>query len=424
MKQIKIDCVNYFKQSTVWKIVLSKFKEKYYSYGRFSGKVILKNLQMQEVEELEGFFGKSFHGQKSITISAEKFKKALEASRYGEVTPEELLENFFGEPLIGKKAQKELQEQKKQGILARFLKDYQKTPIVKNLDNLLEVVKNSQNLTEWENLLWLGAKIYNGLPYRSENKTYLAVFAAMLTGNPHSFDTGTQGGNFLYQIIQMDLEERNLLVEESELFPAYRRQKGYLMTGIMIDDISNYTMLYHVQAVKKDGNLHRGIEGFLKEDNIIQVPLTVVAEWDELICSNKEIYIVENPSVFAMLCEKNRLKKEYEKSSIMCMNGQPRLASLLILELLSKNQNRVYYAGDFDPEGLLIAQKLSKYYKGEFYFWHMTKTDYEKCNSKEIISSRRMKMLDKITDEHLVPVSNEILRCKTAGYQENLNFYS
>ena len=414
--------MNYFRQNTVWKQVLSKFKEKYYSYGRFSGKVILKNLQMQEIEELEGFFGRNFHGQKSITISAEKFAKALEASRYGEVTPEELLEDFFGVTLIGKKEQKELHEHKKQGILEKFLKDYQKTPIVKSLDKLLELVKNSQNLTEWEEFLWLGAKIYNGLPYRFENKVYLAVFAAMLTGNPHSFDIGTQGGNFLYQIIQMDLEERNLLVEESELFPAYKRQKSYLMAGIMIDDISNYTMLYHVQAVKKNGSLHKGMEGFLKEDNIIQVPLTVVTEWNELICSNQEIYIVENPSVFAMLCEKNRLKKECDKSSIMCMNGQPRLASLLILELLSKNQNRVYYAGDFDPEGLLIAQKLSKYYKGEFYFWHMTKTDYKECNSKEIISSRRMKMLDKITDKHLVTVANEILKCKTAGYQENLTF--
>ena len=37
----------------------------------------------------------------------------------------------------------------------------------------------------------LGSEMYNHLPYRQDNKLYLAVFAAMLTGNPHAFDQGT-----------------------------------------------------------------------------------------------------------------------------------------------------------------------------------------------------------------------------------------
>lgn len=50
----------------------------------------------------------------------------------------------------------------------------------------------------------------------------------------------------------------------------------------------------------------------------------------------------------------------------MCMNGQPRLAGLMVLDLFEKSGIRVYYAGDLDPEGILIAQKLSQYYKGNF----------------------------------------------------------
>lgn len=91
------ECLVYFHQSAVWEKVLKGFREKYSSYGRFSGKVVLKNLKSQDIEELEGFFGKSFHGQKSVTVSAEKFRQALEASRYKDVTPEYLLVNFFGE---------------------------------------------------------------------------------------------------------------------------------------------------------------------------------------------------------------------------------------------------------------------------------------------------------------------------------------
>ena len=65
---------------------------------------------------------------------------------------------------------------------------------------------------ELEQQLKLSAEIFNKLPYRKTQKIYLAVFAAMVTGNPHAFDQGTVGGRLLYQIIQRNLELRNLII--------------------------------------------------------------------------------------------------------------------------------------------------------------------------------------------------------------------
>ena len=345
LEKIKKECLAYFGQSPVWKKVLRGFREKYSSYGRFGGKVVLKNLKSQDIEELEGFFGKSFHGQKSVTVSAEKFRQALEVSRYKNMTPEWLLENFFEEPLLGKQEQKLLRQQEKERIWENFRKSYEGMPIETVEESLENIVKDSENreLTEWERLLRLGAEMYNHLPYRQSEKLYLAVFAAMLTGNPHAFDNGTADGNFLYQIIQMDMESRSIKIEASEIFPAYKRQKSYLMAGIMLDDISNYAMLYQVQAVKKDGSIHQGMAGFAREQHIVQVPLAVISEWELLRCSQDEIYIVENPSVFAVLCGKE--KEKNTRRAYMCMNGQPRLAGLMVLELLAKSGTKVYYAG-------------------------------------------------------------------------------
>ena len=104
----------------------------------------------------------------------------------------------------------------------------------------------------------------------------------------------------------------------------------------------------------------------------------------------------------------------------MCMNGQPRLSGLMVLDLLAKSDARVYYSGDLDPEGLMIAQKLAKYYKGEFHFRHMDAADYEECRSEEKISDKRLKMLEKITDERLKPAAEQIRKHGTAGYQENI----
>lgn len=106
----------------------------------------------------------------------------------------------------------------------------------------------------------------------------------------------------------------------------------------------------------------------------------------------------------------------------MCMNGQPRLAGLLVLDLLAEAGTVIHYAGDLDPEGLLIAQKLSQYYKGAFYYWHMTEEDYHMCRSKEALSERRIGMLQKITDPQLLPVARAIAEYGMAGYQEKIDY--
>lgn len=210
---------------------------------------------------------------------------------------------------------------------------------------------------------------------------------------------------------------RNVVISGSKIFPAYKRQRSYLATGILLDDVSNYAMLCNVQAVKKDGNIHKGMAGFWEENDMLQVPLGVIADWKEIRCPQKEMYIVENPSVFAMLCREFHPE---QKRSCMCMNGQPRLSGLMILDLLAESGTTVYYGGDLDPGGILIAQKLADYYQGEFHFWHMDVKDYEKSRSEEVISPRRMKILEKITNERPLPVKEEIQKYKVAGYQEKL----
>ena len=331
-----------------------------------------------------------------------------------------MLAEYFGKALIGKAEEKAFKENQIREIKKEFLENFKGTPAFLEFDTFENILKSSdkENLKEWKRLLWMCANLYNALPYRTQKSVYLAVFAADVTGNPHAFDNGTAAGNFLYQIIQMDLEIREIKIESSEIFLAYKRQKSYLMAGIMLDDISNYAMLYQVQAVKKDGNLHKGMEGFASEQHIVQVPLAVITEWESLHCPQDEIYIVENPSVFAVLCGKEKTRNA--RRAYMCMNGQPRLAGLMVLDLFEKSGIRVYYAGDLDPEGILIAQKLSQYYKGEFHYWHMETVDYEKCRSAEVISPKRMKILERITEERLKPVVEKIEEYGIAGYQEML----
>lgn len=49
-----------FWTKSVWKKVLRGFREKYSSYGRFGGKVVLKNLKSQDIEEPGGLLWQVF----------------------------------------------------------------------------------------------------------------------------------------------------------------------------------------------------------------------------------------------------------------------------------------------------------------------------------------------------------------------------
>ena len=93
-EKLKRDCVAYFRQNEIWQRIFTGFREKYSSYGRFSGKVTVKNISGDGLDTLEGFFCQNFMAKK-YTVSAEKFRKALSCSKYGTVTPEEVTGRVF-----------------------------------------------------------------------------------------------------------------------------------------------------------------------------------------------------------------------------------------------------------------------------------------------------------------------------------------
>lgn len=399
--------IAYFREHAVFDRMMAGFREKYESYGYFTGTVLLRRLTAEDIDALEGFLGKSYHGKKSASISAAAFEKALESSRFAGLAPQEILEHYFRKEMIGKKEWQQLEEEKRQRFLESLLEKYRGTPAEKWLEE--------NHAQKEEKFLTFGAEMVNALPCRRNDAEYLAVFAAKFTGNPHAFDDGTREGQILKNIVLWNYEQLKLPETGREIFPALQKQRRYLAAGLLRDDISNYAMVSGIRARKRDGTFHEGMNGFFREGDCVQIPLSVIAEWEGAECPGGEIYIVENPSVYALLSRSWRAKR-----ACMCMNGQPRLSSILILELLAKEGVKVYYAGDFDPEGLLIAQKIRLYYKGPFSYWHITAEDYEKCLSQKIISQRRLKMLERVTDRELEETVAAIQTKKLAGYQEKI----
>lgn len=112
--------------------------------------------------------------------------------------------------------------------------------------------------------------------------------------------------------------------------------------------------------------------------------------------------------------------KENTKYTLICSNGQINLSTLVILDMLIENDCKLYYSGDFDPEGLLIADKLLERYKNKIATLFYTENDYLSILSNEIISDKRLKQLDKIKNQELKSVAECMKKEKRAAYQESL----
>ena len=219
-RQEESECIRYFRQSPVWNRVFTGFRGKYVSHGKFTGNVVLRGVSQEELETLEGFFGRSFHGQKSITISAEKFGKALRDSRFGGMEPDRLLELFFGERMIGRREEREAQERQRREILEQAAVRYAATAAADWLPLLSEMLwgGRTRDITEWVRQLFLAADIINALPYRQDRLLYLAVFATEVTGNPHAFDKGSMDGELLFKLVQMECQARSIVIPEQMIF--------------------------------------------------------------------------------------------------------------------------------------------------------------------------------------------------------------
>lgn len=465
-EKLQAECLRYFRERPVFGKLLRGFREKYLSYGRFAGTVTLKNLKESEREDLEGFLLRNYHGKKSASVSAERFEKALSGSRFAGISGKDVLELYFREPVEGRKEQRQREDRLWTALLDRAKKEAGSLA-VRWLDEISEMQSNGflsylkkrdreagGNLDEAERLLMLGVRILDALPVRKVLETiddcavgdraggieesgkkapdpsemlvrYLAVFAAEITGNPHAFDVGTKNGKYLEMLVEWyvrrtekDEGSNGECGGKSSMdrgFPAFRKQRMYLKAGLLRDDVSNYALAAGIRAKSRNGKLHAGMEGFLEEGEPVQIPLSVIAGWKSASCPGNRMYIVENPSVYAVLCG-----KWDRKCGLMCMNGQPRFSSLLLLDLLAQSGTEVWYSGDIDPEGLLIAQRLKRYYKGEFHCWHMSADDYEMSMSAEEISQRRQKMLENVEDPELKAAAETLQKSGKAGYQENM----
>lgn len=416
------EAVEYFKKKPVYEKLFNEFKKKYESHGKIGGIAVLTGLSTGDKEDISGFLMKDFTSEEEVRVSAKLFEKALLKSRFSSLTTLDILTHYFGIKLRTNKEKSEENEGKRAEYLAEltgytdkaYIKEWLTGVFCTGADGAVVIARSyNADKNELKIILQKLIKAIPMLPYfqGGKKKELLAVFAAQAAGNPHFFDDNTLAGNLLTAF----LRDYFRFGYEDDLSEAENRSNVLFKAGIVKDTLSNDVIAYGIRGRCVDGSLHQGMEGFLHQKEPVKLSLLTLANLEETFTNSvdRRVYIVENPAVFSILTSR------FPEKAFICSYGQIRRAVFMLLDLFDKN-TVFSYAGDFDPEGLLIAERLKKRYGERLIFWKYETDIYLKYMSEEKLTKQRIKKLDGVRDATLLKIAELMREEGRAAYQESM----
>lgn len=374
-----------------------KCKIKYLTYGRVCGNIVLDNISLDEVKSLQAIFSKIYIEGSSVKINVDKFIKALRGTKletFDFIKYFRLVDNKFEEITNKERKQNEIDEFYQyldELSISLKLKDIILDKKNKNLSVVLRGRYKKSKVALTKELVDISLLLEN-IPNKY---TLLSVYSS-LTGDSHYLDF--QNNNLFYMILAIMLKRtyENSIKFKKELLK---------LINVYSDSISNYVNTYKLLINDKFDYLY---------DNygVINFNLENISNLSKINGIGNKIFIFENPSVI------NYLKDNNLNISMIVCNGMPNNAMMDLIDRIDCNCE-VYYHGDFDPEGVLIASKIKERCE-QVNFLGYDKNNYYLSNPVKSISESRLHKLSLVNDNELLDIKNCILKEKKAGYEENL----
>lgn len=395
----------YFKSNDAYDRFISKLYEKYKSLGKFSGNIKLDNLSEKEALVLSRLFDTSYNPCDNVVISIKKFINIMNNSKYEDFDISILVSEYLSVQLVTKKEVINNLQDKEKTFYESIITDSNaigdkwllKVISTKNNPyNLLHKRYNSNKEVlkkELSNII----KLINNLP---KERVMLSIYSSLHTGDPHYLDLDNKHSIlFFYALSYVD----------NSNFPINRESKIKLLNkyNIDIDNISNYVITYGLISNRDDINMFKKN----RESLILNIQNIINTKWFNT--EKGRVFVFENPSILSESITNNI------NEGIIISGGFPNTSVYLLIDKLIDEGNKVYYNGDFDPEGLIIADNLKKKYGNNLILFCYDEVDYQECVSKKAINDKRISKLTRVSSLELEKIKELLLKNKMAGYQEN-----
>lgn len=394
------ELAKYLKSKKGLNRLIIELKNKYISLGRYSGVVTLKKLTKEESIDISNLLGRRINEGETLKTSYKEITKKILETKYSSFNWEELLNSYFDEKIINKKKLLELNDKNEYDFFQNILNNNKDKIYVDELRKIINE-KNELYITlkqrynkdksRLESDLNKILLLLNNTP---QEPTPLPVYS-VITGNPHYLDLNTR---------ECSLFLKFLSYINKEEMPNDNEGKINLLSKINVytDPISNYVITYKLRG-------NNVLDELSDNKDIINLNLLNILKLKEIDTKEKKVYIFENPAMLNSLYELD--------VPIIITSGIPNMSLYKVLEKLENSNNELYYNGDFDPEGLLIADKLKKRFPKLKLFCY-EEDDYVNSKSKEVISDSRIKKMDRLEEENLQTIKDLLLKNKRSAYQE------
>ncbi|MGL6015889.1 MAG: TIGR02679 family protein [Selenomonadaceae bacterium] len=388
------------------------FCEKYRSLDHWGGVVKMEKLSTEEQVDLSSFFRRDVTKKEQVRISYTAFSTAWEKTRFAAMPLEDFLAQLYPGQLLSKRETAAEIEVRRQQLFTELLQQYS----CEKATNWLRALQTQKlRLSHFEfykskQLLGLVATALSMLPDGYER---LPFFANRVSGNPHALDWSTDAGKVFLQALSFlaDGAAYNTVEDKNELFYVFH---------LLRDDILNFATVFGLQALAKETRLLYW-QTAAQSLAPLNLPFREIVRADQILPFGEHagmdflVYIVENSGVFSMLLD--ALQQSNKVVPLLCLHGQMKTASWALLDRLAASGAVFLYSGDFDPEGLIIAQKLRQRYE-RVKLWHFSADEYQK--TKNYLTEGRLKRLQGICDIELQPLVKLMQAWKCAFYQESL----
>lgn len=408
--EIRQEAKAYFHNHEIMMKLARGFWEKYKKLEKFTGNVKLGSISEDEARQLSSFLRKNVKCSDDVTVSFAQLDKSWAQSKFGKINLCDFLLHLHDGDLLSNKYIKQQKADLQKEIFDNILRKYKsweaQTWLNMLLDNTIRLPRKDMYTNEI--LLETVAKALDSLP-----KEYikLPIFSNKVTGNPHSLDLNKEIGSLFIKALS---HLSNKPIESSE-------EKDHVLSEYMLfrDDIFNFVTVFGITAYvegKEQIYCRMAAENY----SVLNIPLRELLLYDKMLpikltTDKFPVYIVENSGVYSSVLDSLRDKKI--QVPFICLHGQLKAASWKILEILHKNGAIFYYSGDYDPEGLLIAQQIKQRYE-DTVFWKYDVKHYQ--NNSTEIPEKSLKKLDKLKYPSLIEIADKMKVYKTACYQEGL----
>ena len=401
------EAVRYLRERPALFELAMTFCGKYRSLGHWGGSVVLGELEAGALQEISSFLRHQV--QPGSRVSYQEFFAAWSKTRFAaDPLPDVLTEAYPG-TLDTKRTAENRSSRERQNMLLELMQEAESDRARSWLEALFYGKLRLSHPESYRNrrLLQKISLALSGLPNCYER---LPFFANRMFGNPHALDFGQPASNIFLQALSYlsSFPVPQTVEEKNELLYRHR---------LLRDDILNFATVYGLTAFADGKEI-----AYWRMASEMGAPLNI--PFREIVRAEKieplqivdkvpRVAVVENAGVFSELLD--ALQRYACGTALVALHGQLKTASWALLDRLALSGSEIRYAGDLDPEGLRIADKLLSRYPSA-HVWRFPMSG-EQGNA---LSTSRKKKLEQIRHPELQPYVDHLKRIGYACYQESI----